>query len=122
MNQDAVPDWVRELFSAFDRRDAVGFARFLTEDVIYAFGNAPAIHGRNATREMVAIFFESVADIVHELERCWVREDSLIVDGHVTYTRHDGNTLTVPYCHVCLLRAERISDYRSYGNLSALYA
>lgn len=122
MDHQALPGWVRELFSALERRDALGFARFLTEDVTYVFGNAPAIHGRNATREMVAVFLEGVAGVQYELERSWVREDSLIVDGHVTYTRQDGMTLTVPFCHVCLRQGDRISDYRAYGNISALYA
>jgi hypothetical protein len=40
----------------------------------------------------------------------------------VTYTRHDGSILTVPFADVFLMAGDKVRDYRVYMDASALYA
>lgn len=40
--------WWGRLLAVIDARDADGFVAFLTPDAEFRFGNAPAVHGREA--------------------------------------------------------------------------
>jgi hypothetical protein len=48
--------------------------------------------------------------------------DAAICIGVVTYTRHDGSTLQVPFANVMKLRPGGIHDYRIFTDNSALFA
>lgn len=39
----------------------------------------------------------------------------------VTYTRHDGSTLTVPFANVFGMRDIRVAHYQIYADVSALW-
>ncbi len=115
-------DWVNSLFAAIDRQDAAAFAAFLAEDARFAFGNLPAVAGRDAIREFVAGFFASIRAVSHSVPDAWQSGDALTCCGEVTYTRHDGSTLSVPFANVLLMAGDRVRDYRIYADTSALYA
>lgn len=115
-------DWVDGLFAAIDRQDAAAFAGFLAEDARFAFGNLPAVTGREAIREFVAGFFASIRAVSHSVPEAWQADDALTCRGEVTYTRHDGSTLTVPFANVLLMNGDAVRDYRIYADTSALYA
>jgi ketosteroid isomerase-like protein len=117
-----MPARLPALFTAIDARDAQAFADFLSPDVTFIFANAPALHGREAAHAAVAGFFASLAGLRHELAEHGQCGDSLVMRGQVTYTRHDGSQLSVPFANFFKLRDNLISEYRIYGDFSALAA
>ncbi|HTY50268.1 MAG TPA: nuclear transport factor 2 family protein [Steroidobacteraceae bacterium] len=112
--------WLR-LFHTIDARDATGFVEYLTPDAQFRFGNAPAVAGRDAIRGAVAAFFDTIAGSHHELLGTWAGDSSAVCEGRVTYTRHDGTAVGVPFVNVFELRGARISQYRIYIDLSPLF-
>ncbi len=116
----SLPPWTDQLFAAIDRRDADAFARHLAADVVFQFGNAAPVQGRAAVREAVAGFFSSIAGLAHTVERGWDTGDAVIVRGQVTYTRHDGRTLTVPFANLLELADDRIARYGIFIDISSL--
>jgi uncharacterized protein (TIGR02246 family) len=125
LEEASVPDdgrWIDQLFAAIDSRDAQAFAAFLSPDARFCFGNQPPVRGREAIAEVVAQFFAALRGLRHRLEERWVLGDAAIVTGIVTYTRHDGSTLSVPFANVFKLREGMISDYRIFADASALFA
>lgn len=114
-------DWIATLFAAIDRQDAEAFAAFLAEDARLAFGNLPTVAGRAAIRDFVAGFFSSIRALVHVVPDAWQADDAVICRGEVTYTRHDGSTLTVPFANVFRMEGDKVRDYRIYMDASALY-
>lgn len=112
---------INDLFASIDRSDATAFAGHLSDDVRLQFGNAPAVSGRDTVRDVIAGFFASIKGLRHTVERTWVEADAVICHGSVTYTRHDGSHLTVPFANVLGLRNDEITDYRIYVDTSALY-
>lgn len=111
-----------QLFAAIDARDAGGFAALLHEDAMFHFGNAPAVHGRDAIAETVSGFFASIAAVEHTISEVWEPPGTLICHGHVTYTRHNGSVLTVPFANILSIDSGSVRDYRIYADVSALYA
>ena len=116
------PAWVERLFQALDAFDADTFASFLAEDAIFVFGNAEPVKGKTTIRDAVATFFAKIAVIRHELIETWTISDGIICRGIVTYTRHSGTQLQVPFANVFKLEDERIRDYLIYVDNTQLYA
>jgi ketosteroid isomerase-like protein len=112
---------LEELFRAVDTRDASGFVEFLAPDAVFRFGNAPIITGRAAISTAVSEFFRSIAGLDHRLLGRWADGDSMACHGEVTYSRHDGSTVTLPFANVFRLRDGLISEYLIYADLSPLY-
>jgi ketosteroid isomerase-like protein len=113
--------WAR-LFAAIDARDADAFAAFLAADGEFRFGNAPAVLGRAAIRAAVAGFFAAIGGCSHRLIASWTGPGSAVCEGEVTYTRHDGSTLTVPFANVFTLAGGQIRSYRIYIDNGPLFS
>ena len=116
------PAWILTLFQALDAFDVHTFASFLTDDARFVFGNAEPVQGKYTIRVGVAAFFTSIAAIRHDLIETWAVPEAIICRGIVTYTRHYGTQLRVPFANVFKLRDERIQEYLIYLDNTQLYA
>jgi ketosteroid isomerase-like protein len=122
MTPTVAPEWVQRVFEAVDAGDARRFAAVFTEDGQFIFGNAPAVVGRPAVEQAVAGFFTAIRGCRHELRRFWPGAGHCAMDGTVTYLRHDGRELTLPFANVFVLRGEQVAEYRVYVDLAPLFA
>jgi ketosteroid isomerase-like protein len=116
------PEWVQRVFAAVDAGDARRFAAAFAEDGRFRFGNAPAVIGQEAVAAAVDGFFASIRGCRHELTRFWGGPRHCAMDGTVTYVRHDGRELTLPFANVFVLRGEKIAEYLVYVDLAPLFA
>jgi ketosteroid isomerase-like protein len=116
------PPWVTTLFHALDAFDADTFASFLTDDATFVFGNAEPVRNKQAIRDVVAGFFTSINAIRHDLLETWTLPQVVICRGTVTYTRHNGSQLRVPFANIFKLQNGLIHDYLIYVDNSQLYA
>lgn len=114
--------WWRHLFATIDARDASAFSALLTRDAEFRFGNAPVVSGTAAITAAVGGFFGSIAGCRHALLRTWSGADGVACEGTVTYTRHDGTAVTVPFANVFELSGTLIRHYRIYIDNSPLMA
>jgi ketosteroid isomerase-like protein len=114
--------WWSRIFAAIDSADAEGFAGFLADDAHFRVGNAPTMIGRNAIRVAVAGFFGTVASSQHRLHYIWDGIGSTVCEGEVTYGRHDGSSVTLPFVNVLCLEDTKIASYRIYIDNSPLFA
>jgi ketosteroid isomerase-like protein len=115
------PDWVSRLFAAIDAEDTQTFASFLSPDAVFRFGNAAPVHGLEGIREYVREFFGSIRTLRHQLIGTWDTGDAVICQGIVSYTRHDGSELTVPFANIFRMRDGKIGEYLVYIDASKLY-
>ncbi len=114
-------EFATDLFRTIDRKDTEGFAALFAEDGAFRFANAPAVPGRSAVREAVGGFFQSIRALAHELRDVWIVDTTLLCRGQVTYTRHDGSTLSVPFADIITLRGDEVVEYEIYLDASQLY-
>jgi len=109
------------LFKIIDGMDAAAFATFLTDDLIFRFGNMPVVEGKDNVVEAVTGFYASIRSLSHEVDNIWITDDVAVCNGSVTYTRHDSGTLSVPFANIFHFREDLIKDYRIYADISQLY-
>jgi ketosteroid isomerase-like protein len=113
--------WWERVFAVVDAGDANGFIELLTPDAQFRFGNAPVIAGHEAIHAAVAAFFAAIASSRHRLLGTWSGAGTGGCEGEVTYTRHDGSVVSVPFANVFELRADKIAAYRIYIDNSSLF-
>jgi ketosteroid isomerase-like protein len=116
------PARVRAIFEAFDAKDVSALAAFMTDDVRLRLGNVETVQGRSAFVEAVNAFVASVAGFRHDVIDVWSDGDTLIAELDVHYTRRDGREVSVPGCNVFRLRDGSVADYRTYMDVTPVYA
>jgi limonene-1,2-epoxide hydrolase len=112
----------RKLFASIDAMDTEGFLGFIRDDATFRFGSSPAATGREEIRAAVEGFFASFAALKHDLQRLVADGNAVVCEGEVTYTRHDGSTITLPFANVFEVDGGLISLYRVYIDIGPLYA
>jgi len=110
------------LFAAIDSKDTETFLGHLTADGVFRFGSAPALEGKEFVRAGVDGFFKSIAGSKHVLRNVLGNDGTLVCEGIVTYYRHDGTEVTVPFTNVFETDGDLISEYKIYIDISPLYA
>ena len=110
------------LFAAIDRKDTASFVASLADDAVFRFGSAPAVHGRAAIAEAVDGFFGTVAALSHAVNKVMWDGDTQVCEGEVTYERHDGSNITLPFTDVFEYSGDLIAHYKIYMDLGPLYA
>lgn len=114
--------WLESIGASIDSLDADKFVKFLTDDCTFRFGNQPEVKGKTETRDYVAEFFKMIAGCKHKLIDYWVKENSIVWQGEVLYTRLDGKNVTVNFVNVFHLREHLINDYLIYIDNTPLFA
>ena len=109
------------LFNGIDAKDHNLFGTFLTDDAQFRFANHPAVVGKDTIVSFLEGWFQSIAAIKHS--DLVVREGDgfVLTEGTVTYTRHNGTTLSVPFANVFNMVDGKIKDYLIYVDNSTLY-
>jgi ketosteroid isomerase-like protein len=111
----------RAMFDALDRGDIEQMVRYMTDDVVTAFGNFPELNGKAAFHMMFRDVAKSVSRVRHYIHDLWQVEqdaDVLVARMTVAYTHHDGSTLILPCCNVFRMRANLVSRYSVYMDIS----
>jgi ketosteroid isomerase-like protein len=113
---------IRDLFAAFDKNDVPTLAELTTPDVQLRLMNNDVVKGHRAFVSAVGAFHASVAGVRHEILDLWRDGDTVIAELRVHYKRHDGHKVTLPCCNVFRLQGGCVAEYRSYMDISPLYA
>jgi ketosteroid isomerase-like protein len=113
--------WWARVFAIVDAGDANAFVDLLTADAQFQFGNVPVITGRDAIRAAAVGFFAAIGSSRHGVLKIWNEARTAVCEGEVTYTRHDGSVLRVPFANVFEMRGDKIAAYRIYVDNSSLF-
>ncbi len=112
---------IKQLFQTVDNRDTDAFLTFLSDDVVFRFGNAEPVKGKENVGGAVQSFFESIKALSHDLHDIWEHPGAVVCHGMVTYTRRDSTTLTVPFADIFQIDGDLVRDYMIFIDVSQLY-
>jgi len=111
----------KKLFASIDAMDTESFLSFIHEGATFRFGSSPAVTGHAEIRAAVEGFFSSFAALQHDLQRVIADSDAVACEGEVTYTRHDGSKITLPFVNVFEMDGALVSQYRVYIDIGPLF-
>lgn len=109
------------LFAAIDRKDAAAFVGYLTDDAVFRFGSAPAVQGKASIHTAVDGFFGTIAGCSHVVHNTISGGSTLVCEGEVTYSRHNGTEITLPFTDVFEYDGDQIAQYKIYMDVYPLY-
>lgn len=118
MNPD---DFTIDLFTIVDTMNGAGLAARITENGIFRFANIPRVQGREAIAAFLDNFYASIKAIRHDQLKGWQSGDTRFATGRVTYTRHNGSTLSVPFANILKMKGDLIDEYLVFVDASELY-
>jgi ketosteroid isomerase-like protein len=114
--------WTPGLFESIDAKDTPRFLSFLTDGAQFRYANNPPAKGKTAIGAAVDGFFASIRASRHDIANTWAPPGHVVCQGDVTYTRHDGSSLTLPFVNVFTMNGDLIQDYLIYIDATPLYA
>ena len=117
-----IKNWLESIGKSIDSLSADKFVEFLTDDCIFRFGNQPDVKGKIQTRNYVAGFFKMIGGSEHKVIDFWTREDSVVWQGEVLYTRLDGKKVTVQFANIFKMDGNLIKDYIIYIDNTPLFS
>ena len=109
------------LFAAIDAQDSAAFVSYLTSGAVFRFGSAPPVQGREAIQAAVDGFFESIDSLSHSITRTLCEDDVVFCEGEVTYRRHDGTKIELPFANIFEYAGDLIDHYKIYIDIGPLY-
>jgi len=115
-------DYFKKLFASIDAMDTESFLGFIAPDATFRFGSSPAVKGHAEIRASVEGFFASFAALKHDLQRLVADGNAVVCEGEVTYTRHDGSNIKLPFVNVFEVNNGLITLYRIYIDIGPLFA
>jgi hypothetical protein len=113
--------WLESIGKSIDSLDADRFAEFLTDDCLFRFGNQPDVTGKIPTRDYVAAFFKMIGGCEHSVIDFWTKENSVVWQGEVLYTRLDGKKVNVRFTNIFALKDNLIREYLIYIDNTPLF-
>jgi len=113
---------VANVLSDIDALSPDRFVTHLTPDVVFRFGNANPVTGREAVREAVTRFFSTIDGLTHHIRNVWELGATTIVQADVEYRRKDGKTVTVPNADILVYDGELVRDWRIYIDVAPVYS
>jgi ketosteroid isomerase-like protein len=101
-----LPTWAAEYFSAADGFDIDAATRCFADDVKFTVGNAPTAVGVTAGLELLAPLFSSIDAVSHRFWQFLENGNTSAAVADVTYTRKDGQVVTIPAVTIIERRAD----------------
>jgi len=66
-------------------------------------------------------FWDSVEDLRHEFISIWERDDVVVLEASIRYTKLDGEAVYIPVTTIIERDGETVTASRIYGDMAPLY-
>lgn len=114
-------EWINKLVNDIDRMEGEKFASYFHEDGVFKFGVFPESKGRKDIADGVNLFFASINALSHKLVTYVAKDNYIIWEGVVTYTRKDMSTVQIDFCNFLHMRDGLIERFNVYIDMTKLY-
>lgn len=122
---DSRPEFelVRRLFQAGESMQVERFARFFHEGAHYQFSNFPVAFGPQGIIASSQEFLARVRAVDHHIKNLWKVEDGTVIcEMDVTYTRRDGQVITLPCCDTLRIEGDKVARLCIYMDITPVLA
>ena len=116
-------DTIKYLIKLFEAMKVDELLIYFTDDAEYCFANYPAAIGKEVIEATIkASPLGQIKPIAFNIEYIQGKDDVVICELEVSYTRPDGSALTLPCLDVFRMAGDKIRSMRVYMDPSPLLA
>lgn len=112
---------IRKVLAAADSRNPALFVTHLSDDVMFRFGNAPAVVGHEAVAKALEMLFDYVSFMRHDLVGVHACGDVWAVEMVANYVDRFGREFSFPACNLMTVLRGKVSDYRIFVDNSSMF-
>ena len=113
--------FIQTVFDAVDSSDAEKLTELMTDDAVFRFSNNPEVAGKDNIKPFLEGFYQSIRGTKHDQIEAWEVPGGYVMNGRVTYTRHDGTTYPCWFSNTFKMKDGKIKDYLIFVDNSKLY-
>lgn len=113
---------VAPIFADIDAMQPDSFVAHLSEDVVFQFVNNDPAVGRQAVKDAVEGFYQTIGGMTHHIRNVFWDGDVAIAQIDVEYVRQDGKHVTVPNADILTFEGDLVKDWRIFIDLAPVFA
>ena len=89
--------WLQDMYTVIDQKDAKVWRTFLAEDATMNYANNPLVEGADQIIENISHFFNSIQALNHSfLQIVEYEPNTFFIEWNVSYTRLDEKIVVLP--------------------------
>lgn len=111
---------VRQFYTAVDSLDFNRLGPLLQPDIIWRFGNMPAIHGMEGVQGMYEGLCSMLTGLHHEIVDMWDNGDCTTAELNALYKHRSGRDFTYPACSLTFFEKSKLREIRIFTDLSEM--
>lgn len=115
-------DWIEEYFGDVDAMDLDGFVDRHAEGAVVSFNDNPPATGKDEIRAMIGGFWELIDGMRHDFRHRYEDGDTVVLESDVTYTRKDGQQVTIKTASVLHRDGDLVDRLVFYNDPAPLFA
>ena len=115
-------DLIKRYYEAVDRMDIDTFKSMHSEKARVIFGNFPAAEGPEQIAAAIGQFWSGIRGLKHKFINRWDLPNESILEVAVSYTRKDGQTVTLPCVTILKPDGEKVGELRIFTDVAPVFA
>ena len=115
-------DWIEEYFTIVDATDLDAFVELHTDDAVVNINDNPPAIGKDAIRETIGGFWGMIGGLSHQINARYEDGDTTVLESDVTYTRQDGQKVTIKTASVLHRTGDKVDRLAFYNDPSPIFA
>lgn len=115
-------DWIEEYFADVDAMRLDDFVERHTDDAVVSFNDNPPARGKDEIRATIGGFWEMIGGLRHDIVNRFEDGDTTILESDVTYTRKDGQEVTVKTASILHRDGDKVDRLVFYNDPSPIFA
>ncbi|MDT2022297.1 AtaL-like protein [Methylocella sp. CPCC 101449] len=113
---------IKRYYDAVDAMDLETFKSLHSQSARMTFANFPAAVGPDQIAGAIGQFWSTIGGLKHTFLNRWDHPDESILEAAVTYTRQDGQTLTLPSVAILKPDGDKVGELRVFMDVAPIYA
>jgi len=113
---------IKRYYEAVDAMDLETFKSMHSRNAKVTFGNFPAAEGPDQIAGAIGQFWSTIRGLKHEFINRWDHAGESILEVAVTYTRQDGQSVTLPCVTILKPDGDKVGELRIFTDVAPVYA
>jgi hypothetical protein len=113
---------IKRYYEAADAMDLERFKALHGDKARVFFANFPPAEGPDQIAGAIGQFWSTVRGMKHHFVNRWDHPDETIIEAAVSYTRKDGQVVTIPCVSILRPDGERVGELRVFIDVAPIYA
>lgn len=120
--KSARDELIKRYYDAVDAMDLETFKSMHGKNARLIFANFPAAEGPDQIAAAIGQFWSAIGGLKHKIINRWDHPDETILEAAVTYTRQDGQAVTLPSVSILKPDGEKVGELRVFIDVAPIYA